>query len=151
MANLKRALDFYWNRDDIREKWVQMTGGTPWETPPLYSFDNPSIHTDQAVLQKLGLNRSWPVLGALRLELPAQSPDLHRVIERTHANLCGKFQKWLNEDPQVYCMQGYCNVMAFIFYYHLKASSIQSDLDRIDALYQKVVDLKGRRAPPPFR
>ena len=35
-----------------------------------------------------------------RLPLPARSPDLHRVVERAHARICGPFQALVMAKPQ---------------------------------------------------
>lgn len=80
--------------------------GTPFEWPddswwaPIFSFDKPPIHG--------GKDTSFPgrpVLQALGLEAPQNfpliphSPDIHRVIEHTHARLVGEFNDWLYHNP----------------------------------------------------
>lgn len=137
-----------------RRAWIAATGGTPDadDNPPVYSFDNPSIHTDPGMLTSLGL--ADPSTGKPAdkwLELPPRSGDLHRTIERVHARICGAFRDWLYDDCTEYCMMGYCLKLAQIFKTTQTAQVISKCMKNITALYRKVVELEGKRAPRPFR
>lgn len=132
-------------KPEKRAAWRAATGGFPEHCPPIFSFDNPKIHTDPVVLAALGIEE-----GKNRLVLPPYSPDLHRAIERVHGRICRTFQQWLNKDTKPYCMAGYCQYLERIFYSSEKPSITTADLDDIDKLYHKVIELKGNRAPRPF-
>lgn len=133
-----------------REAWKKATGGTPESHPPIYSFDNPSIHTDPDVLVSLGL-ATKDATGVAQptdkwLQLPPHSPDLHRTIERAHARLCDPFQVFLYKDTCEYTMAGYCWLLSQLFYAQrgdFVARTIQACMHDIDALYQRVVELHG--------
>ncbi len=132
-------------KPEKRAAWRAATGGFPEHCPPIFSFDNPKIHTDPEALAALGI-----VDGQNRLVLPPYSPDLHRAIERVHARICRTFQMWVNKDTKEYCMAGYCAYLERIFYSTEKPSITASDVDNIDKLYHKIIELKGNRAPRPF-
>jgi hypothetical protein len=138
----------------LAARWNQRTGGTPAQSPPIYSFDNPRIHIDLAVLLQLGMaemDRDGKVLvTAKRLVLPPYSGDLHRCIERLHARICGKFQDWVNKTTAAYSMFGYCQMLQHIFYTTETHDITYKDIQSIDALYQKVIELDGAKAPRPF-
>lgn len=132
-------------------KWKAATGGTPEECPPIYSFDNPSIHIkNPTYLAQLGLveaDTGEPT--ATWLQLPPYSGDLHRTIERVHARVCGKFQRWVNVDSSARTMEFYCRTLVGLFLTQTP-EIISSCMASIHKLYQKVVELKGDKAPRPF-
>lgn len=123
-------------------EWEQRTGGTVIACPPLYSFDNPTIHTDPATLWELQI-----IPNLTRLELPPRSPDLHKVIEHSHAVICQRFQQWVNETSETWEMPGYCNVLRHLFYTKLTPTGIRKDVESLDKTFQAVVERGGERAP----
>ncbi len=98
------------------EAWIQATGGTPLDCPPMFSFDNPTVHSDPEALKELGLADKEGNETAIRLKLPTYSGDLHRTIERVHARICGDFEWWLLNDCQEYDMLQYCLKLRDIFF-----------------------------------
>lgn len=81
------------------ELWAQETD---WN--PIWSFDHPTIHggeTGAPVLEALGLSE------AEHFPLTHNSPDLHRVVERTHARLCRRFDRWFLLQRQEHPMSRY--------------------------------------------
>ncbi len=145
MLALKAKLAAELAKPEQRAAWRKATGGTPEHCPPIFSFDNPTIHTDPDNMAELGI-----VDDVSRQVLPPYSPDLHRVIERVHARVCQRFQKWVNADTQSYCMEGYCQALEYVFWKSEKPSIISADLEKIHLLYEKVIELHGNRAPRPF-
>lgn len=142
MEGIKRVMAEVLSDPLGRQQWIKATGGTPEECPPIYSFDNPSIHTDFVVLFTLGLvdDEGKP---ANRLVLPPHSPDLHRTIERVHARICKRFQDWLYDVPNICEMQDYCSKLQSIFYETQLKDVIQACMSDISDLYERVVELKG--------
>ena len=125
-------------------KWVKLCGGShSWAAVPVYSFDNPRIHTDPATLWELMI-----ITNLNRLVLPPTSPDLHKVIEHSHGVICGRFQQWLNEDDTEFEMAGYCRVLQHIFHTKLTPESIQKDVETLTKTYEAVVERGGEKAPP---
>jgi hypothetical protein len=149
MQQLKGKVTAMLQQPKYRDLWIERTGGTPEQCPPIYSFDNPPIHTDLEVLKQLGLadEQGKPVD---RLVLPAHSPDLHRCAERVHARICGKFQEWLNHETEDFSMEYYCRVLQNIYYTTESEDITYKDIANIDKLYDVVIELNGARAPRPF-
>lgn len=139
---------------EFADRWEQRTGGTPAQCPPIYSFDNPTIHFDLAVLLELKMavqdERDKVHVTPKRLVLPPYSGDLHRCIERVHARICGKFQEWVNHTTDSYSMSAYCQKLQDIFYTTETHNITFKDIQTIDALYEKVIELAGAKAPRPF-
>ena len=137
-----------------RQRWKEQTGGTPEECPPIFSFDNPSIHTQYLEgLRKLGLVDAEGKPTDAWLVLPPHSGDLHRTIERVHARTCGAFQAWFNEMHTEHHIFGYCKKLLDIFVQTQTPTTIQECMHGqkgpISSLYARVVELRG--APPPER
>jgi hypothetical protein len=139
-----------------RAAWEAVTGGTPEERPPIYSFDNPSVHTDLAALQELGLADDEGKPTSLWLPLPTYSGDLHRTIERVHARVCGDFEAWLLQDCKEYDMQQYVAKLSEIFMKTQTPATIFGCMwgkpsESLDALYRSVVERNGGRPPHHLR
>lgn len=126
--------------------WEKATGGTPEACPPIFSIDNPTIHTHTEVLAKLGLVKdvNW-------LKLPAYSGDLHRTIERVHARICGAFMRWLYDDRTVYSVEQYCKALRAYFLDTQVKDLIQACMSNLDELYARVIELKGGLPEKAFR
>lgn len=115
---------------------------------PVLSFDKPPIHggrdkgfQGRSVLSALGLEarHSFP--------LPPHSPDIHRVIEHTHARLVGEFSSWLyTEQSNTLTMQDYKKKLLELFWFHPKVAQpavIWKDVQGLPALYQSIVERGG--------
>jgi len=158
MKKIMGVMDAVLATEEGKAAWKKATGGTPEDCPPIYSFDNPSIHTDPDVLVSLGL-ATVDAKNVLHptdkwLQLPPHSPDLHRTIERAHARLCGPFQDWLYLDRQEHTMLEYCFKLRSTFFAprgDFVANTIQACMRDISELYQRVVDLKGNIPEKPYR
>lgn len=131
--------------------WAEATGGTPAERPPIFSFDNPSIHkNNQEYLRELGLMQldgekptdAW-------LLLPTYSGDLHRTIERVHGRVCSAFQGMLNTESTARTLEFYIDRLFKLF--KLQTSDlITACMSTLPDLYQKVIALAGAKAPRPY-
>lgn len=131
--------------------WAEATGGTPAERPPIFSFDNPSIHkNNQAYLRELGLMQqdseqptdAW-------LLLPTYSGDLHRTIERVHGRVCSAFQDMLHAESTARTMEFYIHRLFTLF--KLQTSElITACMRSLPDLYHKVIALDGAKAPRPY-
>lgn len=127
-------------------RWMAETGVSRLTCPPIFSFDNASCHVDRATLAYLRL------IDGLNWErLPPHSGDLHRVIERVHARLCGAFQEWLYEDSTPLTMSEYCEKLEDLFYSTQTADIHYKDIASISELYAHVVLNKGGLPPAHLR
>lgn len=135
------------------EVWAQEP-----EWLPIWSFDHPNIHggeTGAPVLEALGLSE------AEHFPLTQNSPDLHRVVERTHARLCQRFDRWFLMQKQEHSMSRYKEEFMRMFYEDAPVASA-GVIDRdacgethgspnLRDLYLNVVSKKGDWADRPFR
>lgn len=141
--------------DDHIRRQYQLTSApkegwcSGWE--PIWSFDHPNIHGGRdgaSVLEALGLN------AADHFPLPANSCDLHKVIEHTHARLVGSFQRWLYADCQEYDMSTYKEKLKALFYTDASvahSSVISADIATMPELCDQIVEVKGGWPPKAFR
>jgi hypothetical protein len=134
--------------------WVAATGGTPEQCPPIYSFDNPSIHVnDKSYLHELGLVQDDLVTPTNAwLKLPPYSGDLHRTIERVHARVCRAFQRWFDDEFADKTMLEYCRRLAGFFETQTPGviHSCMFGRHPLIELYQTVVASKGAKAHRPY-
>lgn len=137
--------------------WEAATGGSPAKCPPIYSFDNPSIHTNnKTYLRELGLVKTGSRV--TWLELPTYSGDLHRTIERVHARVCMQFQEWVDDTSTTRTMSLYCQKLISLFLTQtpdqIEHCMWGKPRDRHPAtlaeLYSKVIELRGDKAPRPW-
>ena len=148
MTRIQANMRYLLEQEAGRKLWQLSTGGTPEQYPPIYSFDNPSIHTSNLeYMQQLGLAAGKVgtelVATSAWLKLPAHSPDLHRTIERVHARICEQFQEWMDDDCQLYSVQEYCQKLQQIFWKTQTGACIRGCMKDISALYEHVVELEG--------
>lgn len=127
-------------------RWMAETGGSRLTMTPIFSFDNASCHVNAAILAHLRL-----IEGDNWARLPPHSGDLHRVIERVHARLCGAFQDWLYEDSTPLSMPDYCEKLESLFYSTQTAAIHSADISTIHELYQQVVAREGGLPPVHYR
>lgn len=127
-------------------RWMAETGGSRLTMPPIFSFDNASCHVHADTLAHLRL-----IEGENWARLPPHSGDLHRVIERVHARLCGAFQDWLYEDSTPLSMAEYCEKLESLFYSTQTANIHSADISTIHELYQQVVACDGGMPPALYR
>lgn len=152
MKELQHTVQEMLSKPEWAEAWKTLTGGTPEECPPIYSFDNPSIHrNDHAHLRELGLMAADSTKATdAWLELPPYSGDLHRTIERVHARICGEFQRQLEDESCKRSMQFYCERLAKIFYETQTTVTVSECLASISSLYEHVVAKQGAKAERPY-
>lgn len=135
-----------------REVWERAVGR--WGVPgndPIFSFDHPNIHGGNKpgiIMAAMGLTR------ASHFMLPANSCDIHKIIEHLHARLVGAFQKWLYEDSTKYNLDVYKRRLEQIFYTCPEIASppvIQKEVNSLPALFQELIDIKGAWPPKAWR
>lgn len=118
--------------------WERLTGGLPMWFWPIYSYDNPRIHTNPDMLQRLGIN---PDLNAF--PLPPKSPDMHRIIERVHGRICTRFRKWLADQPQKQTIQACIAKLREIFFQTETPTVHQNDIASYHEMLQQIVERQG--------
>lgn len=149
MFHIQHNMAMRFAEPETAAAWQRATGGTPQECPPIFSFDNPSVHTNPKLLMELGLEDEHRNPTAAWLKLPTYSGDLHRTVERVHARICGAFERWLEDDWREYDMIEYCLKLQKIFFETQTAAVIEACMwpkktsNNLSALYQRVVELKG--------
>lgn len=156
MTTLQQTVHAELAKPEVAAAWEAATGGTPQQCPPIFSFDNPSIHkASLSNLKRLGLVAPGATNGEVPteawLQLPPYSGDLHRTIERVHARLCGDFQRWVDDDRAEYTMKAYCKCLKSFFEKRQSPSVISACMQSLPALYKHVVELQGAKARPPFK
>ena len=156
MTQLQAKVQAELAKPEVAAAWKAATGGTPQQCPPIFSFDNPSIHkNDTDYLKELGLaapeSKKKPVPTETWLVLPPYSGDLHRTIERVHARVCGRFQRWVDDDHTAYAMIAYCKVLKNIFEQTQTPDVISKCMKTLPKLYKHVVEVKGAKARRPFK
>ncbi len=115
---------------------------------PLYSFDNDRIHTVVEVLASLQINKRN------RVPLPANSPDLHGVVERCIARLKRAFQQWLYDHPAARTMEEYQQALKHLFFNDPTVASprvINKQVEAMPKVYAAVVAAKGDHPPKRFK
>ncbi len=126
--------------------WVEHTGGLPLLAWPIYSYDNPRIHTNPAMLQRLGI---WP--GINSFPLPPKSPDMHRIIERVHGRICTRFRDWLANQPQKQTIQACIAKLEEIFRKFETPAVHQHDIASYHEMLQQIVEKQGAWPERPYR
>ena len=156
MTKLQANVQAELAKPEVAAAWEAATGGTPQQCPPIFSFDNPNIHTASiANLKELGLaapeSRKTAVATESWLVLPPYSGDLHRTIERVHARVCGQFQRWVDDDRAVYTMKAYCQCLKGFFELTQTPEVISKCMKTLPKLYQHVLEVQGAKARRPFK
>lgn len=96
---------------------------------PRYSFDNASIHNMED-LEGLALDCHD------RVELPAKSPDMHKVIEHVFGTLENAMQEALHDDPSLTRGHQYAALLRHLFKTRITPESVQKDIMSLYPLYR---------------
>lgn len=154
MKELQRQITAALQRPADAARWREATGGTPQECPPIYSFDNCSVHTKDAHLRDLGLMLEDGTATDAWLPLPAYSPDLHRTIERTFGRVSETVQQWLRRLRHKPDMEEASRQVLKIFRDTQTSDTISKCMwgkHSLLDLYRHVSDLGGAKAVRPHR
>jgi hypothetical protein len=116
-----------------------------------YSFDNAKIHLSAI---KDGLLQQY-VEGFTeevdRFPLTPYSPDLHKVIEHTHANAVVEFQKWLHKNPGKSTVAEYKEAFKACYHSANSQQSVLRDVNSLPKLYEWVHKNGGKYPPASMR
>lgn len=123
---------------EARKGWRKLGLNLGPSDGPLYSFDNDSIHT-AANLCCSKINDS------LVVELPARSPDLHRVIEHVFGYVSNAFNQHLWYNPSCDSLAKYKAAIIRVFKEMVTPAAISADVKGLKALYDAV--RKGGKWP----
>lgn len=96
---------------------------------PRYSFDNATIHKMEELE---GLALDWND----RVELPAKSPDMHKVIEHVFGTLETAMQEALHDDPSLSRGHQYAALLRDLFKNLITPDSVQKDIMSLYPLYR---------------
>jgi hypothetical protein len=105
------------------------------------SYDNATVHW-KAQSSPLLKSVQWD-----RLPLPPHSPDMHKVIEHSHARAVKEFQQWLLDHPGHHSMEQYMFQFESVYRQCNKASVIKNDVASLPALYDWIWAHGGEWAP----
>jgi hypothetical protein len=121
----------------------------------MYSFDNAPIHSaamkrdtvsGQSMVECYGFDEKKD-----RLQLSPYSPDMHRVIEHTHATATTAFQKWLLSHRGKLSVQEYKDAFEGIYRRVVTAASVRKDVRGLPTLYKWVATHGGNWPPAKMR
>jgi len=117
-----------------------------------HSFDNTAIHEAgfekqdfEGLLQQMG----WHV--GMRFPLSKYSPDLHQVIEHTHARATAAFSKWLYWHPGKRSPEVYREQFERLYKQQCTKEIIAADVHNLPNVYNWVKDHHGDWAPRALR
>lgn len=118
-----------------------------------HSFDSARIHESamtkqefRGILQGVG----WRAV-TKRFPLPKYSPDMHKVIEHTHARAVVQWEKWLYKHPGSRSPQQYMQEFERMYRNCSCAEVIKADVAKLPALYKWVKENHGAWAPRTMR
>lgn len=104
---------------------------------PIWSFDNDRIHQNTLTLASLKINSKN------RFPLPANSPDMHRVVERSIARLKGAFADWMYDHPAPRSAATYQAALRRLFKSTQTAQVVQADVAKLPNLWPTIIKNKG--------
>lgn len=122
-------------------KWGEMTGGGY----PIFSYDNPSIHSHPI------LKQFFQTTIFTRFSLPPKSPDFHRCIERVHGRICNAFRKWLVRQPRQCNMFECISKLKDIFFETETADATFNDICSYHLMLDSILVKEGSWAERRFR
>lgn len=109
--------------------WTTAAG----QAAPLWSFDNDTIHQNPQSHSTLKINKNN------RVPLPPNSPDMHRVVERSIGRLKKAFQSWLFEHPSARSMQQYRTALKKMFHKNETADVVSAEVASLPDVYREIV------------
>lgn len=106
----------------------------------IYSLDNDSAHKKALpLLEEAGVLNS-----SNRAPLPALSPDMHKVVEHTHALLMHHFNEMLETvDDSPRSVEFYIEKLREIFFREVTAEIITKDTRSLRATYKAIKAANG--------
>lgn len=110
---------------------------------PVLSWDNNRIHDSPTKWAEVKQLYPFKLLG-----IPPYSPDIHSVIEHSHATLTSAFQKYVNQCPHTTKMQEYIDQLKVIFHQVITPASIQGDCQRLLTQVLPWIISSGGTYPP---
>lgn len=124
----------------------------PRDKWPIWSMDNANVHVSAVTDQEWGLGRVPSATDNLMEFWPAAwSPDMHKVIEHTHANLMKRVRPKLAKMTVVQNdIQAYWQLLQTEFY-NLSHQAIVDDVESMPDTYKVIIDLKGHYPPRSHR
>ena len=121
----------------------------------MFSYDSARIHTSAMKLVDSATGKlvmaSYGFKDSQRFPLPPYSPDMHRVIERTHGSAVIMFEKWLYQNPKKCSIQRYKEVFESIYRECCCADAIAADVAGLPELYEWIYSHEGNWAPKRMR
>jgi hypothetical protein len=111
---------------------------------PIISLDNASIHVKAKQLAKKGVPRLFPGKSVKFWELPAYSPDIHKVIEHVHGTVYNAFKKQLIEcDSRPETWEPFFGMVKAAFLEHVTTASVRGDIASLQETLKQIVEAKG--------
>jgi hypothetical protein len=106
----------------------------------IYSFDNDRAHTKAVpYLEAAGVLNS-----SNRAPLPALSPDMHKVVEHTHALLMYHFNEMMETlDDRPRSVDFYIEKLREIFFREVTPEIITKDTRTLRATYRAIIAADG--------
>ena len=108
-----------------------------------FSWDGASAHKSAAP--------DLDILPEQRAELPARSPDCHRVVETPHHMLHETFRKRLRQDPRVTTVKEAIKLLEKVAVDVITPEYIQALVDGMPDTYRSIIKRKGDWAEKKYR
>jgi hypothetical protein len=145
----------YVNRSGDASSVQQGTATMPFPLyfSPYWSLDNASVHTaaiNDATWGPLLLAK--PPGDFKKVQPPAWSPDLNKIIEHVHGTVCTKFKAIVAERKTAYDnIWQYWKLLERTFYETITPESVQKDVRSIMDTFEEVIKLQGEYPARKFR
>lgn len=111
------------------------------EQGPLFSFDNPTIHTS-ADLSIIGIDTTDKV------PLPTWSGDLHMVIEHIHGTMTSAYQNHILLHPEIKTAEAHKTAFRSMFFEIITQKSVEKDISSLmEVVYPTVIASNGGYIP----
>jgi len=129
------------------QKCICAAGEQPCATKPFPAGFKPRISLDNAACHtraKAVLREDPAFCAAAELvDLPPWSPDLHKVIEHTHANLQRVFLDHLGDSPSYEDVPAMFAKLQQLFQKHITAESVQKDVLSLQHTAEAIIKCDG--------
>lgn len=118
------------------------------QVKPIFSFDSAKHHTSSKLQDFLPASFD----GTCKFPLPAYSPDIHRVIEHSHARAQAAFEKWLySYNVPGLTVDDYMREYERIYREQCNVEVIAADVAGLPELFDNIINNNGGWADAEFR
>lgn len=128
----------------VKQKYISRCKKAGVQARPIFSWDNPRIHGSVK-------NGTWDDLGITTtnfMSVPCYSPDMHNVIETSHAVICQALRKDVQEYGAGQALEFYMQKLEQHFYKLLTVKWARRTVKRLFAVTLPAILERGGAYPP---